>query len=312
MAKAKRSRAITINPEPILPTDLMPEAGRKALQRAFLIMQAHEAGTRTGEDIEDVHQMRVATRRMRSLLALLGGYYTPALVKTFRRDLRLVAGVLGGVRDLDVMILDLQAYRESLDGNDRTDVEAVLFVLEAQRLAARAELVATLDSKPYRRFKKAYAAFLAEPGAGAITNTDPNQPFQVRHVAPVLIHQHLAEVRALEVLLDDEDEETFHALRIALKGLRYTITAFEEVLGKPAGAYIDAIKAMQDDLGQLNDVVVAQGVLRRFEQPAIVAYVAGKEVAAREMMAHFRAGSWATFSARGTQSKLANALLALR
>ena len=68
-------------------------------------MKRHEAGSRTGEDIESVHQMRVAIRRMRSLFRLVGAYYKPKTVDKYSRDLRRIARALGNIRDLDVLIL---------------------------------------------------------------------------------------------------------------------------------------------------------------------------------------------------------------
>ena len=77
-------------------------------------MQGHEAGSRTGEDIESVHKMRVAVRRMRSLLQLTGDYYKGKSIAETERRLREIARALGAIRDLDVLILDLQQFSAPL------------------------------------------------------------------------------------------------------------------------------------------------------------------------------------------------------
>src|SRR5688572_21869623 len=88
----------------VSPQDTMAEAGRKVLLADFIKMLKHEAGARTGEDIEDVHDMRVATRRMRSALRLFESYFKPKWVDAYSRRLRKIARALGVVRDLDVLI----------------------------------------------------------------------------------------------------------------------------------------------------------------------------------------------------------------
>ena len=97
----------------ILATDPAAEAGRKVLAGQVRRMRRQEAGSRTGEDIESVHRMRVAIRRMRSLLRLLRGFYQGGTAGKIEEGLRDIARALGRIRDLDVLIIDL----ESLLGN---------------------------------------------------------------------------------------------------------------------------------------------------------------------------------------------------
>src|SRR5262245_29152747 len=88
----------------VSPTDTMGEAGRKVLLTEFIHVLQHEAGSRSGEDIEDVHDMRVAIRRMRSAFQLFKPYYKAKDVRPYRRGLRRIGWALGDVRDLDVLI----------------------------------------------------------------------------------------------------------------------------------------------------------------------------------------------------------------
>ena len=90
-------------------TDLDPisEAGRKVLRFHYLRMISHEAGTRQGEDIEELHDMRVATRRLRSAIGTFRLFYQKKYHKRFMSDLRDVGIVLGRVRDFDVFLVNL-------------------------------------------------------------------------------------------------------------------------------------------------------------------------------------------------------------
>ena len=98
----------------VLPDDPMSEAGRKVLRFHFERMLAHEPGTRLGEDIEELHDMRVATRRMRSAFGVFSPYFDPDALQPFFKGLRRTGRALGGVRDLDVFMEKAQRYRNML------------------------------------------------------------------------------------------------------------------------------------------------------------------------------------------------------
>jgi hypothetical protein len=84
--------------------DTMAEAGRKILRFHFAHMLSHEKGTLLGEDIEELHDMRVATRRMRAAFDVFGQYLKPKAVKKHLKRLRTAGRMLGRVRDLDVFM----------------------------------------------------------------------------------------------------------------------------------------------------------------------------------------------------------------
>src|SRR4051794_8279954 len=145
---------------PIEPTDLMAEAGRKALLNDFIKTLSHEDGSRAGEDPEEVHDMRVGMRRMRSTLRLLGAYYKPKAIDPYLGEMRKLAEALGSVRDLDVMIAELQAYQTKLDAAGSPDLQPALDQLDKDRTKARKALIRLLDKGGYRRFVKDFSAFL--------------------------------------------------------------------------------------------------------------------------------------------------------
>ena len=98
--------------------DLHAEAGRKVLRFHLARMIAREAGTREGEDPEELHAMRVATRRMRAAWRVFGDGFRTDRTAKFRRRLRTVAARLGAVRDLDVLIEATEAFAATLPGGD--------------------------------------------------------------------------------------------------------------------------------------------------------------------------------------------------
>ena len=86
----------------------------------------------------------------------------------------------------------------------------------------------------------------------------------MRQVLPALLHRDLADVLAAGSLVDGPGTplKRFHELRIAGKALRYTLEFFETPLGRGAAPLIDAMKGLQDHLGDLQDAVVSCGIAR--------------------------------------------------
>jgi CHAD domain-containing protein len=300
-----------------LAVDTMAEAGRKVLLAEFVRMLKHEAGSRTGEDIEDVHDMRVAIRRMRSTFSLLKPYFPAKDVRDYNQELRRIASTLGDVRDLDVLIQDLGEYQASLPKARKNAFAAKIAAFDQTRESARAELVAVLDGKRYRRFLKSFAKFLTTPIEAAPLDGTVI-PIQVRHVLPGLIYERLASVLAYDDVLDmtDEDDTMLHALRIEFKRLRYAVSLFEGVLGSQIGDFISELKIIQDCLGGLQDAVTARARLETFLEDddafgLLSAYVAARESRAAELKEQFPA-LWERFKTRKVQQKLSNAVLALR
>lgn len=302
--------------------DTMAEAGRKILLQDFVKMLSQEEGVRIGENIEFVHDMRVATRRMRSAFRIFEDYYKSKPVRPFIGQLRELARVLGSVRDLDVLIADFTRYQTQLTEQEAQEALAhVVARLESKRQKARRKLIAHLDSKSYRGFVKTFATFLTSPGKSA-KNTDDHTPtpYQVRHVLPVMIHDHLATVRAYDTVLEDVDVNTLHALRIEFKRLRYSIEFFAPVMGNSIEKFVEEMKQIQDYLGRLNDVVVAQARLRGLEEngdlgenvhEAFDHYIHSLADEQEKLMAGF-GEVWTKFNSRTVQRHLSDALLVLR
>jgi CHAD domain-containing protein len=247
---------------PLSADDSMAEAGRIILLRDFMVMLAHEAGAQTGADIEDVHEMRVSTRRMRSALRLLEPYYKAGVAAKFRRSLSDIADVLGDIRDRDVLLDDLTRYLPALTEAQQAELRSVMQLIEGEREAERADLHELVDKRRYARFIERYHAFLTTPGAETLTRPqDDVAPTLVRHVLPTVIYDHLGIVRAYNAVIETAPAPTLHQLRIEFKRLRYAITLFEEVLGSGARAYLKELKTVQDHLGRMQDIATAHALL---------------------------------------------------
>ena len=251
------------------PDDSMAEAARKTLLYHLQRMMLHEPGTRDGEDPEELHVMRVATRRMRAALRVFEGYVDMGRYKPFLKVMRQTGSELGAVRDLDVFMIKTQAYIDSLPPEQQSGLEPLVEAWRAERARARTELLTFLDSDGYQRFKEKFEAFLRTPGAGvgrkAGADGEPI-PTRVGDILPGVLFDRLALVKAYDGPISQPDAPlaVFHQLRITSKGLRYTLEFFQEVLGSGGKPLIDRTKQVQDHLGDLQDAVVACDVMLGF------------------------------------------------
>jgi CHAD domain-containing protein len=253
----------------IEPDDPMSEAGRKTFRFHFRRMLYNEPGTRIGEDIEALHDMRVATRRMRAAFRVFGSYFSRKAVGSYLKGLKRTGRALGAVRDLDVFRSKIQAYLQTLPESRRAGLDGPLATLEERREAARQRMITYLDGEKYLRFVEGFGEFVEREGMGSLPvapNGGRPRPYRVRHVAPMAIYDRLAAVRAYDewVTVPDPPLTRLHSLRIACKRLRYTLEFFREVLGPDTDTVIREIVTMQDHLGELQDAVVASGILRDY------------------------------------------------
>ncbi len=251
----------------ILPSDTMTAAAAKTLKFHLAKMLEHEEGTRLGEDPEELHDMRVSTRRMRMALRVFSDYLDPDVLRPVLKGLRRTGRTLGNVRDLDVFKEKTQVYLDGLPDERAGDLDGLLEAWKAARDKQREVLVEYLDSRRYRRFVTRTQELLDAPvEALAPRDVIAPRPQRVAQVLPGVLYKDMAVVWAFEGQLGGLETPLprFHALRKACKGLRYTLEFFEDVLGPGARPLIKRVKGLQDHLGDLQDAVVTSGVLRDY------------------------------------------------
>ncbi len=318
----------------LLPDESMAEAGRKTLLYHFAEMLLHEPGARSGEDIEELHRMRVATRRMRAAFDLFAEFFKPKAIRSYSKGLRTVGRALGTVRDLDVFIEKITQYQATLPEADRSDFEPLVAAWREQRLNARTGLVLHLNSSEYQDFTHKFAHFLTTSGLGAAPLPHKTQvganvpgPHRVCDIVPVLIFSRLAAVRAYDDILPSATFPQLHSLRIECKKLRYALEFFREVLSPPASVIIEELKGIQDHLGDLHDADVAIQLLSKFleeweikqgslpllerEDPQpILAYLSVKHTERHNLLTSFPQ-AWAHFIRPETMQNLTSAVSVL-
>lgn len=268
------------------------EVVRLALRAQHARLLAHDPGVRLGADPEDVHQMRVATRRARAFLRaarpLLDREWTSAL----RAELGWLGSALGPARDLDVLFEHLRGNIGEI-GLPQETVRSLLDTLEAERSSAYARAVAALSDARYLALleRLEQAEPLGRTDGSGVTLTD-------------LWRAELARTRKrFGRLKPSSSDEELHAARIQVKRVRYAAELAASELGKRGKAFVAAAKELQDILGEHQDACVAEDRIRAWEEREAAAEGAAELLLGRERERRERAraawpAAWAELERR--------------
>ena len=242
----------------------------------------NDPGVRLGDDPEAVHQARVATRRLRSDLRTFRPVVDPEWDASLREELKWLGGLLGAVRDNDVLLDRLEGRVADLHPSDRHAGKRLLDVLREHRVRARAELLEAMRSPRYARL-------LDRLVAAARTIPSSGDPAELDLELGDLVRKPWKKLRkAVKDLDEDPPDEELHAVRIRAKWCRYAAEAVAPAVGTPAKRFAAAVEQVQDVLGEHQDAVVAGQWLRTHAADSggrvECAFVAG-ELAAREDVA---------------------------
>jgi CHAD domain-containing protein len=224
---------------------------RARLENQLDELLRHDPGTRLGDDPEDLHDLRVAVRRLRALLRAADPLLVPDWSGPLRDELKWLGGELGPARDLDVLLEYLRREADDLDV-DRVAFAEVLRRLETERAKARKRLTAALRSKRYIALLDALESAARAPHVRALDA--PLEKLAAREFRKL--------ARAVEALGDDPSDEALHKARIRGKRARYAAELAEPVAGKRASRVAARAKAFQDVVGEHQDAVVAEDRLR--------------------------------------------------
>ena len=224
------------------------------LRRRFSEFLAHESGAALGEDPEQLHEMRVATRRLRAAFRVFRDVLSPALVRR-GEALREIGEALGNVRDLDVQIERFEGMRLGSSWDDANAITPLVSMLRDQREPARTVLLDLLVSERYRWFVAEMRTMLA---GEALENTESADDFARAHVRDDARRF----IRAATALQSTSPHAEYHELRKRGKRLRYLLEFFSDSCGTTGTRALRLLRASQDRLGELQDLEVTDDRLR--------------------------------------------------
>jgi triphosphatase len=228
------------------------EVAMANLRRYMAAWHLHEPGARLGDDPEELHDLRVAGRRLDAVLRQFQSYLPPEISKV-RATLKTVLSALGHVRDLDVALSELQDFSRKLPKANRVAVGPLKEHLISERGRARAQMLSALDSIWVQKNLQELTSLLGKPAASEASAAD-----LALQVSPSLIRQRFRKLRKrADRLGADSSTDEYHDVRGQVKKLRYALEAVAALYGKPAGEMIRALHRWQENLGLQQDAAVA-------------------------------------------------------
>lgn len=225
-------------------------------------MQGNEDSVANGDDVESLHQMRVGMRRLLSALRIFDDLLH--LPETAQQELDWLAKELGDARDWDVLVgSTLPALAKALA--DTKHIDGVQRAAADHANERRASAAKAVGSPRYTRLMLNLARWVQamdwhDGEAAVAARTRLEAP--VRKFADKTLKRDHRRLRARAANLRDATPEARHPVRIAAKKTRYAAEFFESLFSsKTARPYIKALTGLQDELGLLNDAVVADRLL---------------------------------------------------
>ncbi len=217
-------------------------------------MVKHEAGTRQGQDLEALHDMRVWSRRLREALEIFGFCFPQKVYDKIYQRVRQVTKALGAAREADVAVeFFTNIHAQTQDLIERFALEDLLMRLTKDQQRERARMQDRLDRKAkVSALPEEMTAVFQRLSAQPVSRQ--RGPRTAIRLARNLLSQRLNTVFAVRRALTGEDDVNgLHNLRIAVKKLRYALEVLEFAAGENAAGYLRFFKKLQTALGELHD-----------------------------------------------------------
>jgi len=245
------------------------EAFRRVLANLAGEVDANYEGTIGNVDPEFLHDFRVAVRRTRSVLAQGKGVLPTEVRGRFREEFGWLGAATGPARDLDVYLIEWDSYVAPLEQDVAAALKPLLEHVDHQRLNEHVALAMLLRSSRYLDLMGAWRDWLAAPAGEQHLGVDAPAPIGEVAARRIGVANDRLVARGRKIGPDTPAEE-LHELRKDAKKLRYLLECFGAVL-PPSGrkAFVQRLKALQDNLGEHQDTEVHAAQLRAMSHELI-------------------------------------------
>lgn len=227
-------------------------------------MQQNEDGTIENLDTEFLHDFRVAVRRTRSALTQIKHVLPSATVERYKKEFTWLGTITSPTRDLDVYLLNFDEYKRNVPQSLQPALEPLHEFLQAQQIVEQKKLCKTLRSARYKRLKENWRKCLQSPAPKRTSLSNAPRPIidVARERTWRMYKRVLKEGNAID---DDSPADDVHELRKSCKKLRYLMEFFHSLYPKEKiSVLIKALKQLQNNLGDYNDLHVQIESLQRF------------------------------------------------
>ena len=243
-------------------SDRLADVTVKNMGRQLARMFWQEPGTRVGVDPEYVHDMRVATRRLRTALLVFADVIPGKSRREWQRELRWIGRGLGRVRDCDVELERVQKMAAGAPDPERSALLIFANRVEIKRARRRAKLLRLLDSPRFVALKALAKPWIQMRADQALVR-DGDAPAYI--AGPRIVAEW--DRRMLEACATAQQSptaENVHALRIAIKHARYTVEYFADLEGHGAKHRAKQLGRLQNVLGARQDAAILLRHMRRY------------------------------------------------
>lgn len=246
------TRRVTLHPG-----ECVADAARKAIAFGVESIRLNQDAA-AGGDAEPLHQLRVASRRLRASIELFSGVIYAGPLKIYRRDVPWILGQAGTVRECDVTSALLRNRAAKIDPELRESMAPLLEALDARRKSEHAVLYEMLASKRFRSLLAKISHPPTKKVGGART---------LGAAAPQLIRTIVRSAMRFGGKLESHaPAAAFHKLRVRIKRLRYALEMLRPLGGKRHKRTLRRLEELQETLGMYHDVVVASAWLRQYAE----------------------------------------------
>lgn len=236
---------------------------RRVLSALLETVEVRARGVIDDIDCEELHELRVAIRRSRSILALLKSPDAHPDLERAREAFAWLGQVTGPTRDLDVHILFWRAHRRLADADNVAALAPLGRFLMAEREKEHATLVSTLKSRKFRTALARWRRMLDDERAW-IASDRLQQPIGDLAGRRIMKLYRRA-LREGAVIVADSPAEALHELRKTMKKLRYVVEIVRDAFpAKRVREVLRTLRGLQEVLGDVQDMEIQAVALRRF------------------------------------------------
>lgn len=237
--------------------------GAKNILSNLLTLQQEMGGVRKPDDIEFIHQMRVASRRLRSAIEVFGPIIAPKKHIVWLSETKQLTKALGAARDQDVQIEFLKDFVHELpDEKYRPGIKRLIVRLMQKRQKSQESVALAIENINQSGVIVEMISKLS-PAANLQMN-QYNTP-DTYLLAEESIMQRMDQLLSYEsYIFDPKNIEQLHAMRIAAKHLRYTMEIFQTIYAEEINPYLQVTKKIQEGLGNIHDCDMWEQFLNTF------------------------------------------------
>lgn len=235
---------------------LLAERGDDFFRRWFRVLETF--------DLDDIHDLRVSSRRMREGLTLFAPVYPAKSIAPLARKVKLVTTLLGEMRNTDEALLFFTVLSDEINASSTVPLADLLAEFKRRRRKEEKGLRARLESLEPKAFRNSFFKVVCSPFLFSPPSALPDPFSTISAYAKESIKQRIAEV--LEILPQAKAEENIdaqHRLRIAVKHFRYRMEIFSFLLGGSYQELHAAVRGYQDVLGKMHDLDVFVGIVEK-------------------------------------------------